>query len=108
MIECQTCPNFSVCKKCHGRIDLYHGHVKQETGEPHEFKVIIEALPEIREQSKASDQPLSADVRVGPEGVNAPDGTQLDQPTIVNDSVMDAIMSFSMDDNIGGIETASS
>lgn len=97
-----------MCKKCHGRIDLYHGHVKQETGEPHEFKVIIEALPEIREQSKASDQPLSGDVRVGPEGVNAMDGAPLGQLTIVNDSVMDAIMSFSMDDNIGGIEAASS
>ncbi|KAG2417025.1 hypothetical protein HFD88_008242 [Aspergillus terreus] len=105
VIECQACPDFHVCKKCHGRIDLYHGHVKQETGEPHEFKVIIEALPEIREQSKESDQPLSGDVRVGPEGVNAPDGIQLDPPTIVNDSVMDAIMSFSMDSNVGGTET---
>ncbi|GES60399.1 ankyrin repeat-containing domain protein [Aspergillus terreus] len=105
VIECQTCPDFHVCKKCHGRIDLYHGHVKQETGEPHEFKVIIEALPEIREQSKARDQLLSGDGRASPEGVNAPDGAQLDQPTIVNDSVMDAIMSFTMDDNIGEIET---
>lgn len=101
MIECQTCAEFQVCKKCYGRIDLYHGHLKQENGEPHEFKVIIEALPEIREQSKSSDQLLSGDGRASPEGVNAPGGAQLDQPTIVNDSVMDAIMSFSMDSNIG-------
>ncbi|KAL7800188.1 ankyrin repeat-containing domain protein [Trichoderma ceciliae] len=35
--QCQSCNDFDACKKCHGRIELYHGHVGADGSEPHRF-----------------------------------------------------------------------
>ncbi|EHK21289.1 uncharacterized protein TRIVIDRAFT_230926 [Trichoderma virens Gv29-8] len=35
--ECQSCLEFSACKKCYGRINIYHGHFTLEDGKPHQF-----------------------------------------------------------------------
>ena len=37
--KCQSCADFDACNKCYGRIDLYHDHIRAETGEPHLFEI---------------------------------------------------------------------
>ncbi|KAI1390787.1 ankyrin repeat-containing domain protein [Hypoxylon trugodes] len=36
--RCKSCPDFDACKKCYGRIDIYHGHIRDADGETHRFK----------------------------------------------------------------------
>ncbi|KAL7905885.1 ankyrin repeat-containing domain protein [Trichoderma velutinum] len=35
--QCQTCPDFDTCKKCYGRIDLYHNDISFEDDKQHSF-----------------------------------------------------------------------
>ncbi|KAL3432156.1 ankyrin repeat-containing domain protein [Aspergillus tetrazonus] len=99
--ECETCLDFSACKKCHGRITLYHGHLRLENGEPHVFKLIIEADPEILDpqgqgsaSSSNSRKNSEVDNRPGSKGDGDGDGDA------VVDGTMEAIMNFSVDDDI--------
>lgn len=39
MYKCNSCSDFDACKKCYGRINLYHDHIKAEDGEPHDFEI---------------------------------------------------------------------
>lgn len=36
--HCQSCLDFDACKKCYGRIDLYHNHLRLGDGKPHLFE----------------------------------------------------------------------
>lgn len=38
---CQTCDDFNICKKCHGRIDEYHNRDDEPL---HVFKIIPESF----------------------------------------------------------------
>ncbi|KAL6695385.1 ankyrin repeat-containing domain protein [Trichoderma pleuroticola] len=35
--QCQTCPDFDTCKKCYGRIDIYHNNVSFDDDKQHSF-----------------------------------------------------------------------
>ncbi|PNP43234.1 hypothetical protein THARTR1_11132 [Trichoderma harzianum] len=35
--QCQTCPDFDTCKKCYGRIDIYHNDVSFDDDKQHSF-----------------------------------------------------------------------
>ncbi|KAI1121301.1 ankyrin repeat-containing domain protein [Nemania abortiva] len=37
--KCDICADFDACKKCYGRIDTYHEHLKTEDGKAHTFKL---------------------------------------------------------------------
>ncbi|EMR67209.1 putative ankyrin repeat-containing protein [Eutypa lata UCREL1] len=39
LYKCNSCLDFDACKKCYGRINLYHDHIKAEDGEPHQFEI---------------------------------------------------------------------
>ncbi|KAL4890047.1 ankyrin repeat-containing domain protein [Aspergillus ambiguus] len=99
VLQCETCSHFHVCKKCHGNIDIYHGYLKQETGEPHTFRVIVEALPEIQEPLESEDQPSDGDSKGRPDGHSSPPGSEHGDATVVVDPKMEAIMNFSVDDD---------
>ncbi|KAL4807721.1 ankyrin repeat-containing domain protein [Aspergillus unguis] len=86
--ECEICPDFDICKKCFGRIDLYHGHKKKEDGEPHVFRLIVESDPEVRDGPPSPDYVRKgSDERGGNEGDSS-----------LADETMDAIMDFDVDD----------
>ncbi|KAL4990922.1 ankyrin repeat-containing domain protein [Aspergillus falconensis] len=98
--ECETCLDFNACKKCHGQINLYHGHLRLENGEPHAFKVIVDAEPEIlnpQERGFASPNNSRKNSEVDNAAGGKGDG---DEDAAVVDGTMEAIMNFSVDDDI--------
>ncbi|KAL2825348.1 ankyrin repeat-containing domain protein [Aspergillus cavernicola] len=100
--ECTTCFDFDICKKCHGQIDLYHRHLKQENGDPHTFKLLVEAPPEIQEPSEAGAVASPGNrSKAGEEGHKGSDGSKHegDGNTVIVDDTMEAIMNFSVDED---------
>ncbi|KAF2968926.1 hypothetical protein GQX73_g4640 [Xylaria multiplex] len=56
-ICCSSCYSFYACKKCYGRIDLYHGHIQFEADNaPHTFQV-VEGEDEEFEDLSSSNSP---------------------------------------------------
>ncbi|KAL2838254.1 ankyrin repeat-containing domain protein [Aspergillus pseudoustus] len=63
--RCEICQSLEICKKCYGNILLYHGQLEQESGEPHTFKLLVHADPEIRETPSSSEPPAPNEVSAG-------------------------------------------
>ncbi|KAL4876219.1 ankyrin repeat-containing domain protein [Aspergillus karnatakaensis] len=117
--SCETCVDFYACKKCHGRIDLYHAHYTEEqdtqteTGgasfqSAHTFKLHREAAPEFRDISEPSSPSSSIGSEAGEGGRKSPasDGSkgdghddQKENSNEVDDAVR-AIMEFDVDEDI--------
>ncbi|KAL4801076.1 ankyrin repeat-containing domain protein [Aspergillus venezuelensis] len=96
--KCETCVDFDVCKKCFGRIEIYHGHLRREDGEPHVFRLHVEAEPEIREPSEPRSDPEDTGATGSSEG-NGSDAESLhESESVVIDGTMEAIINFSVDD----------
>ncbi|KAL4919526.1 ankyrin repeat-containing domain protein [Aspergillus aurantiobrunneus] len=101
--ECESCADFYACKKCYGRIDLYHGHIKEESGEPHSFKLLAEVPPEIQEPSESGDGATDGGSKASSPRKQSSDETGRGDGAVVVDRNMEAIMNFSVDDDFGDI-----
>ncbi|KAL4959118.1 ankyrin repeat-containing domain protein [Aspergillus stella-maris] len=99
--KCESCSDFVVCKKCFGRIDLYHGHLKQGNGEPHVFRLHVEAEPEIREPSEPGTNREDTGATGGSEGNGSDAESHHEGDTVVIDDTMEAIINFSIDEDFG-------
>ncbi|GKZ72722.1 hypothetical protein AnigIFM50267_009101 [Aspergillus niger] len=105
--RCHVCLTFDVCKKCYGRIDLYHGHLTDENGEPHKFMLLHEAAPEVQEdkpsaESRASHAPSDngTSERTHDADINPSPGSEQDSDRTENvvDQELEDIMNFSVGD----------
>ncbi|RDH38276.1 ankyrin repeat-containing domain protein [Aspergillus welwitschiae] len=105
--RCHVCLTFDVCKKCYGRIDLYHGHLTDENGEPHKFMLLYEAAPEVQEdkpsaESRASHAPSDngTSERTHDADINPSPGSEQDSDRTENvvDQELEDIMNFSVGD----------
>ncbi|KAL4925444.1 ankyrin repeat-containing domain protein [Aspergillus undulatus] len=99
--RCQTCAEFDMCKKCFGRVELYHGYVEKEDGQPHTFKLIVEAESEIKEPSEAGAEDQDKGSQASEDGDGSDGGGHHDGDTVVVNDTMEAIMNYEVDGDFG-------
>jgi hypothetical protein len=73
---CQNCHDFDACKKCYGRIQTYHGHLKTEDGAPHTFKIRDYTLNEFQDPPEETLPVEEAHGSAGAEGLDGKQGAE--------------------------------
>ena len=88
--QCQSCNDFDACKKCYGRIDEYHSHLRKEDGQPHEFRFREGREQEFQDPSIPSPPRwVSTNELVssnGSRGRQTPEATPLEEGDTLDDS----------------------